>query len=192
MPKQDKRLTFVQNFICGGNAGVVCRTVCSPLDVVKTLQQVGTADAASGMTRTFINQYKNEGIKAFYKGNLIACLRGFPYYAIQFAVYERSKQILSQNNSKVGSLLVSVSGALSGVSAVILTYPLDMVKTRLTAQHADLSRAKYKGILDAFKVISREEGIFAIYKGLGTSVIGPRCLFISRSHSFHCGHLLRL
>ncbi|CAD5110871.1 unnamed protein product [Dimorphilus gyrociliatus] len=171
MPK-DNRLTFTQNLICGGNAGVICRTVCSPLDVVKTLQQVGIGDARSGMLSTFVNQYKNEGIRAFWKGNAIASLRGFPYYALQFAAYEKFKNVLSDKNGKISPINAMVAGSAGGVVAVIATYPMDMVKTRLTAQHADLSKAKYKGIVHAFKVIAAEEGALSLYKGMGTSIIG--------------------
>ncbi|CAH1780833.1 unnamed protein product [Owenia fusiformis] len=172
MPGKDKRLTFAQNFVCGGNAGVICRTVCSPLDVVKTLQQVGTEDTRGGMVKTFINQYKNEGIRAFWKGNLIACIRGFPYYALQFAAFEQIKQQISNDQGKLSPMGSMFAGSMGGVIAVLATYPLDMVKTRLTAQHADLSKAKYKGIAPAFRLIIKEEGAMALYKGCGTSIIG--------------------
>jgi len=173
MPPKDNRLTFEQNFVCGGNAGVICRTVCSPLDVVKTLQQVGTADTrGTGMIGTFVNQYKNEGIRAFWKGNLIACMRGFPYYATQFAVYEKTKLALMGDSGRISPPKSAFAGAFGGVIAVVLTYPMDMVKTRLTTQHTDKSTAKYRGIAHAFRLIAKEEGAIALYKGMGTSILG--------------------
>ena len=51
------------------------------------------------------------------------------------------------------------------------TYPLDMVRGRLTVQ-GDGSAARYKGLGDAIRVIAREEGPKAFYKGWLPSVIG--------------------
>jgi solute carrier family 25 protein 43 len=47
-----------------------------------------------------------------------------------------------------------------------------MVKTRLTVTHADKRQTKYKGIIDCFRVVYREEGVLAFYKGMSTSIIG--------------------
>ena len=51
------------------------------------------------------------------------------------------------------------------------TYPLDMVRGRLTVQ-GDGSAARYKGLGDAIRVIAREEGPKAFYQGWLPSVIG--------------------
>ena len=68
--KKDDRMTFWQNFFSGGVAGVTSRTITSPLDVVKILAQVGTKDTKQGFLKSFGNIYRNEGIRAFWKGEL--------------------------------------------------------------------------------------------------------------------------
>ena len=70
--KQDRRLTFWQNFIAGGIAGVGSRTFTSPLDVVKIIAQVGSKQH-TGFIGTFKNIYRQEGMKGFWKGNGVAC-----------------------------------------------------------------------------------------------------------------------
>lgn len=165
-------MTFGQNFVSGGIAGVLSRTITSPLDVVKILAQVGTKDTKAGFLASFTNIYKNEGIRAFWKGNLIACVRLFPYSAIQFAAYNQFKLMLSDDHGRMGAWAAMGAGSAAGIVATVTTYPTDMVKTRLTAQHADLSKAKYKGIGHAFKLIAQEEGVLAFYKGMSTSVLG--------------------
>ncbi|WP_411022944.1 MC/SLC25 family protein, partial [Salmonella sp. s51228] len=65
-----------------------------------------------------------------------------------------------------------LAGSGGGICATVTTYPTDMVKTRLTAQHSDPSKKAYKGIVDAFMRIFKDEGLLAFYKGLTTSVIG--------------------
>ena len=63
-------------------------------------------------------------------------------------------------------------GSGGGITATVITYPTDMVKTRLTAQHTDPTKKAYKGIFDAFRRIFTDEGPRAFYKGMSTSIIG--------------------
>ena len=86
-PAEDERLTFLQSFFCGGIAGLLSRTLTSPLEVVKVLAQVGTPESRVGFLRSFNRIYRNEGLKAFWKGNGVSCLRLVPYSAIQLAAF---------------------------------------------------------------------------------------------------------
>lgn len=88
---RDQRVTFAQTFVAGGIAGVASRTVTSPLDVVKILSQVGARETQNGFLRTFSQLYRNEGLRAFWKGNGMAALRLFPYNAVQFAAFHELK-----------------------------------------------------------------------------------------------------
>eukprot|EP01029_Cantina_marsupialis_P029208 TRINITY_DN779947_c0_g1_i1.p1 TRINITY_DN779947_c0_g1~~TRINITY_DN779947_c0_g1_i1.p1 ORF type:complete len:333 (-),score=70.07 TRINITY_DN779947_c0_g1_i1:141-1139(-) len=171
--KSDDRMTFSQNFICGGIAGVTSRSLTSPLDVVKIIAQVGSADA-DGFIGTFRNIFRNEGVKAFWKGNGIACVRLFPYSAIQFAAFNKFKVLMADpETGKLSASKALMAGATAGIIATTAVYPTDMVKTRLTVQHGgDPAKAKYKGIVHAFKVIAKEEGMGAFYKGLAPSILG--------------------
>jgi solute carrier family 25 protein 43 len=169
---KDDRMTFVQSFVAGGMAGVASRTITSPLDVVKILAQVGTKETKGGFLQSFGNIYKREGLKGFWKGNGIACVRLFPYNAVQFATFTKLKVMMSDPNGRLSALNAMIAGSLGGIAATCTTYPTDMVKTRLTTSHSDPSKSKYKGILHAFSVIYQEEGLLAFYKGMSTSVIG--------------------
>jgi len=181
--KKDDRMTFAQSFCAGGMSGVASRTITSPLDVVKILAQVGTKETQAGFLKSFSNIYRKEGIKAFWKGNGIACVRLFPYNAVQFATFTKLKVYFSDEKGKLSPWNAMVSGALGGISATVITYPTDMVKTRLTVAHADKSKSKYNGMIDAFRVIFRDEGGLAFYKGMSTSIIGvipfSGCTFMS-------------
>eukprot|EP00800_Vazella_pourtalesii_P015709 TRINITY_DN4310_c1_g2_i1.p1 TRINITY_DN4310_c1_g2~~TRINITY_DN4310_c1_g2_i1.p1 ORF type:complete len:333 (+),score=61.22 TRINITY_DN4310_c1_g2_i1:898-1896(+) len=170
--KKDDRMTFWQNFVSGGIAGVTSRTITSPLDVVKILAQVGTKDTKQGFLKSFGNIYRNEGIRAFWKGNGIACIRLFPYTAIQFAAFNKFKLMLVDDQGRLSVLHAMLAGSGGGITATVITYPTDMVKTRLTAQHTDPTKKAYKGIVDAFGKIFAQEGILAFYKGMSTSIIG--------------------
>ncbi|XP_059297387.1 uncharacterized protein LOC132050246 isoform X2 [Lycium ferocissimum] len=62
-----------------------------------------------------------------------------------------------------------VGGGFAGITAASLTYPLDLVRTRLAAQ---TNVIYYRGIWHALQTISREEGIAGLYKGMGATLLG--------------------
>ena len=61
---------------------------------------------------------------------------------------------------------------LPGMTAVMLTYPLDVIRTRLAFQVAG-EAFFYTGILDAFRVmVTQEGGLRALYKGIVPTMLG--------------------
>ena len=174
-PGRDDRLTYVQNLTCGLGAGVLARSFVSPLDVVKINTQVGIKGTHDGFRQTFVNIYRRQGLRAFWKGNLIGCMRLAPFSAIQFGAYHRIKLKLADENGRLSAEKAMIAGGLGGMTATILTYPTDMVKTRLIVQHTDPKKRRYGGILNAFGLIMKEEGLLAFYRGLFVSLIGKFC-----------------
>ena len=63
-----------------------------------------------------------------------------------------------------------VAGGTAGLTSSIIACPLDVIKTKLQSQRAGSS--KYRGTLDAFAVIWREEGPRGYFRGLGPTVLG--------------------
>lgn len=58
------------------------------------------------------------------------------------------------------------------VSAGVISYPLDTVRRRLMMQSGKpVEEMAYKGTLDCFRVIAREEGVKAFFKGSLSNVI---------------------
>jgi solute carrier family 25 (mitochondrial phosphate transporter), member 23/24/25/41 len=68
------------------------------------------------------------------------------------------------------------AGALAGITSVSCTYPLDIVRTRLSVQSANLSgkeiNKKLPGIWQTMKSIYHTEGgIVALYRGLSPTLM---------------------
>lgn len=149
------------------------RTFTSPLDVLKIISQVGTPETkGGGVISTTKELFRTQGLRGFWKGNVMACIRLFPYNAIQFAVFHelRSKK---ENPTFMNALYNNaIVGSISGLTATIITYPLDVIKTRLVVDQAYRPIAYYRGIIDVVKYIYRDEGILAFYKGLLPSAFG--------------------
>lgn len=60
-----------------------------------------------------------------------------------------------------------LAGSASGVTMTLLTYPLDLARTRVTADMAAKgSNRNYLGLADCLKQTIEIEGIAALYKGL--------------------------
>jgi len=125
-----------------------------------------------GVVSSLIKIWVEEGPIGYFRGNGTNIIRIFPYSAVQFASYERYKQALQiwykhQELSPVQNLY---AGSLAGITCVIVTYPLDIIRTRLSVQSID--NIKYKGITHGLGIMVKQEGIFSLYKGISASILG--------------------
>ncbi|XP_067136268.1 solute carrier family 25 member 16-like [Centruroides vittatus] len=161
-----------KSFLAGGMAGMCAKTAVAPLDRIKILLQAHNNHYKHfGVFSGLKNIVKKEGLLGLYKGNGAQMVRIFPYGAVQFLSFEIYKKTLKNHIGKKSHLSKFVAGSMAGVTAVICTYPLDMVRARLafqvTGEHI------YSGILHTLVCIFKTEGgVRALYKGLSPTVIG--------------------
>jgi len=98
--KYDKRLNAVENFVLSGAAAVISKTVSAPIERVKLLIQnqdemikAGRLDTPyKGPVDCFRRVSAEEGIAAFWKGNLANCIRYFPTQALNFMFKDEIKK----------------------------------------------------------------------------------------------------
>jgi solute carrier family 25 phosphate transporter 23/24/25/41 len=148
---------------CGGAAGATARTFVAPIDRVKILMQTqhvvsaapggaGAASAASAapkyqsLSQSLRRIVAEEGVRKLWRGNGVNCIRVVPYSATQFVAYDKLKagitEHLARNNGMGGGLGGQqfnilhrlACGAGAAVMATSLTYPLDMVRLRLSVE----------------------------------------------------------
>lgn len=134
------------SFICGGTAGALSRTAVSPMERVKVLFQIqGSGSGKSynkGTLATILQIYREEGYKGLFRGNGINCIRIVPYTAIQYSVYENLKKALTRGERDLETGEKLACGMVAGLASVAGTYPMDLVKTRLSV----LTAKSLKGI----------------------------------------------
>ncbi|KAF5937141.1 hypothetical protein HYC85_024647 [Camellia sinensis] len=94
--------------------------------------------------------------------SLLYCNRGI------LALYQ---QQTGNEDAQLTPVLRLGAGACAGIIAMSATYPMDMVRGRLTVQ-TEKSPYQYRGIFHALSTVLREEGPRALYKGWLPSVIG--------------------
>ncbi|XP_047982857.1 mitochondrial substrate carrier family protein B-like isoform X1 [Salvia hispanica] len=182
-PPRQRQIGTAPQLLAGGLAGAVSKTCTAPLARLTILFQVqGMHSDASRLEKASIWREasriaREEGVRAFWKGNLVTIAHRLPYSSISFYAFERYKNMLQatlgvegQGESIGADLCVRLlGGGLAGVTAASATYPLDLVRTRLTAQ---TNVIYYRGIFHSLRTISKEEGFRGLYKGLGPTLLG--------------------
>ncbi|KAH7574145.1 hypothetical protein ACOSP7_008170 [Xanthoceras sorbifolium] len=158
----------LRRLISGAIAGAISRTAVAPLETIRTHLMVGSS--GNSTTEVFQNIMKTDGWKGLFRGNFVNVIRVAPSKAIELFAFDTVNKNLSTKPGEQPKIPIPaslVAGACAGVSSTLCTYPLELVKTRITIQ-----RGAYKGILDAFVKIVREEGPAELYRGLAPSLIG--------------------
>ncbi|KAI9658391.1 MAG: hypothetical protein M1821_002524 [Bathelium mastoideum] len=173
----------VAAFFAGGVAGAVSRTVVSPLERLKILFQVqnkGRQDYKMSVHKALMKMWREEGFRGFMAGNGTNCIRIVPYSAVQFGSYNLYKRFFE---SSPGAPLMPwprfVCGAFAGITSVTFTYPLDIVRTRLSIQSASFeglqkeAGKKLPGMWATLITMYKNEGgILALYRGIIPTVAG--------------------
>lgn len=158
----------LRRLVSGAIAGAVSRTSVAPLETIRTHLMVGSCGHST--TEVFQDIMKTEGWKGLFRGNLVNVIRVAPSKAIELFAYDMVKNHLTPKPGEQPILPIpasSIAGAVAGISSTICTYPLELLKTRLTVQ-----RGVYKNLVDAFLKIVQEEGPAELYRGLTPSLIG--------------------
>ncbi|KAL8895114.1 MAG: hypothetical protein Q9192_003835 [Flavoplaca navasiana] len=176
--------------ICAAiNAGIITGTATNPIWLIKTRLQLDKSraeKAGSSSVRRYKNSldclrqtFQTEGFKGLYRG-LTASYLGVTESTLQWFLYEQGKMYLGRREAQViasgrdptlwdrtigwGGKVGAAGGAK--FFAAIITYPHEVVRTRMRQAPLQDGGLKYTGLLQCFSTIWKEEGIAALYGGL--------------------------
>jgi solute carrier family 25 carnitine/acylcarnitine transporter 20/29 len=91
---------IVAGSIAGGLAGVTMWSVIIPIDVIKTrLQSDCLGVQYKGIVDCIIKTYQTGGIRTFYRGLFVCCVRAFPCNAAILAVYKKTLYYLNSRTA---------------------------------------------------------------------------------------------
>ncbi|CAH0515050.1 unnamed protein product [Peronospora belbahrii] len=184
----------VFNFLSAAGAGSIAATLCCPIWVVKTRQQllpahamttsvassrrnvvlVGFAEfetAVATKARPHFSSVRQVAVDMYRKEGPRAFFRGLSasYWgisesAIQFALYEECKDRIE----KPTNLKYFLTAGACKLLASMCTYPHEVVRTRMRDQRApmDSKELKYRSMIQSIVTIYKEEGRRGLYSGM--------------------------
>ncbi|KAF9916303.1 hypothetical protein BX616_004088 [Lobosporangium transversale] len=179
-----KETTFV-HLSSAISAGIITATATNPIWLVKTrmqLQVEGVRQYKNSVDCIY-QILKNEGIRGMYRG-LSASYLGVAEGTIQWMIYEQLKKTLAERrkvtslSSTTGTRFViggkdieewidylGAAGAAKFVASA-MTYPHEVLRTRLRQVPVGNEPPKYTGLKQTFQLVLKEEGVAALYGGL--------------------------
>jgi len=175
---------FMVNFLAGGVSGAVAKTCTAPIERVKLLIQTQDANPKiisgevaryTGIVDCFSRVAKEQGVGAFWRGNLTNIIRYFPTQAFNFAFKDGIKAMFpkADKNTEFAKFFAinMAAGGLAGAGSLCIVYPLDYARTRL-ASDVGTGKRQFDGLLDCLKKTVASSGVGGLYNGIGVSVVG--------------------
>jgi len=180
--------TLPQIFLAGAGTGMIGAIVTTPTELVKVRQQaLLTPVSTRQMLRRIVKQ---DGIRGLYRGITATGLRdiGYGYY---FFAYEATCRYFSQpvyphHNTGLFQNIESdlravpwpallLAGGIAGVAGWIMTFPFDLVKTRIQTTCASQRKRGFLqggGItISTFVRSWKNEGPRVFWRGLSPTLI---------------------
>ncbi|XP_041994363.1 mitochondrial substrate carrier family protein ucpB-like isoform X1 [Salvia splendens] len=145
-------------------------------DVLKVrlqMQLVGQRGLLTGMGQISMQVVKSEGLRALYLGLTPALMRSVLYGGLRLGLYSKYVRELAFESHNV--LMKIASGAFSGAVATALTNPVEVLKVRL-----QMRGTNSRGPIQELQKIASEEGMAALWKGLGPAMTRAAALTASQ------------
>jgi len=163
---------FATNILSGGCAGSLSLCFVYSLDYVRTrlANDNKSADGTrqySGLIDCYRQTIKSDGISGIYRGFVISCVGIFIYRGMYFGLYDTLKPMLIGDG---GSALLSffLGWAVTIVSG-LMSYPIDTVRRRMMMTSG--TGVVYKGSIDCFNQVLKNEGFMSLMKGAGANIL---------------------
>lgn len=169
-----KKKGVYKNLLSGGIAGSIARTIINPIERLEILRQLQNVDYKGlNMPQSFKKFWTTEGIHGIFKGNTASVARVFPFSALEFYFIEFYRNLLIRENPKRQKSIFFklICGGLTGITATIFTYPLDVARTRLSASTQN-SVVKEHRISTSLIGLVKNDGFMGLYKGFSIAVFG--------------------
>merc|ERR1711875_126078 len=163
---------FAGNLASGGAAGATSLCFVYPLDFARTrlAADVGKGEARefTGLGNCLAKIFKADGLKGLYQGFGVSVQGIIIYRAAFFGLYDTAKGMTGKTNVFVSWAIAQCVTTVSG----IISYPFDTVRRRLMMQSGRKGgEVMYKGTLDCWKKIAKNEGTGAFFKGAFSNVL---------------------
>ncbi|KAJ6238753.1 nicotinamide adenine dinucleotide transporter 1-related [Anaeramoeba flamelloides] len=159
--------------ISGASIGMLSTIITSPIEVIKTRMQSQrpSMDPQKGLVEIFRESYSERGFSDYFVGLSPTIMALLSFWGTNSALYEYGKQRISRRiESKYAVHLISAIS--SGAVSELVSSPFWVAKVRMQAQSGYGSEKIYTTTSQTLARIYQEEGLKALFSGLGASLIG--------------------
>ncbi|XP_015608431.1 mitochondrial basic amino acids transporter [Cephus cinctus] len=155
------------HFLAGASAGIAQTPICSPMELAKTRLQLQSSTGTQfvGPLHVLKHIYRTEGFRGIFNGLGITLLREAPSYGIYFFTYEALTR--NELSAPTSTLTMLMAGGLAGTASWVVSYPLDVIKSRLQAAPS----SRYANALDCYRQSIQAEGYACLFRGLNSTII---------------------
>jgi len=193
--KKSKLEQLASDLLIGGTIGAISKTIMAPVERVKLLMQTQDSNEAvrsgevkryTSISNCFSRVNSEQGKLAFWRGNLVNCLRYAPQQGSALAFNDFLNNLFPAYNTNTDfwkSFATKLtSGGLAGALANTICYPFDFARTRL-ASDLKSGKPQFKGITDCIVTTVRNQGIIGLYTGWVVTCMGA---FVYRAGQLGC------
>mmetsp|Transcript_2212 Transcript_2212/g.3489 ORF Transcript_2212/g.3489 Transcript_2212/m.3489 type:complete len:305 (+) Transcript_2212:84-998(+) len=176
--KENFFMFFMTNMASGGLAGAGSLCIVYPLDYARTrlASDVGSGQKSfNGLADCLIKTARGpSGVLGLYNGFGVSVAGIIPYRGVYFGMFD-SLMGLNPYGKEKGPIALLSKFAIAQTTAITAgyaSYPFDTVRRRLQMQsEKPKSEWQYKGTMDCFAKIAKEEGMGAMFKGAGANAL---------------------
>ncbi|KAL3632174.1 hypothetical protein CASFOL_025158 [Castilleja foliolosa] len=156
--------------VAGAAAGIVSTLACHPLEVLKDRLTV-SREVYPNLSIAVRKMYVDGGVGAFYSGISATLIGMLPYSTCYYFMYETMKKsyCVSKNKKSLTRGEMILFGALSGLTASTISYPLEVARKRLMV--GALKGKCPPHMAAALSEVVREEGVMGLYRGWAASCL---------------------
>ncbi|PVV03896.1 hypothetical protein BB560_001603 [Smittium megazygosporum] len=168
------QLSLANKALAGSLAGFAMALLNCPVELLKVKLQVQTDKKLySGVIDCGVKSVREHGFRALFRGLPITIMRDMPALGCYFGTYEFCKlystrfSSLSTPQGSPSQFAMFMSGGIAGVVSWLLSYPLDMLKSRMQMNYT------YKSLGHTFSAMRTEaqsRGYSIFYKGLAPTL----------------------
>ncbi|KAM5546656.1 folate transporter 1, chloroplastic [Rosa sericea] len=182
----DEKLSPGLHLASAAEAGALVSLCTNPIWLVKTRLQLQTplhqTRPYSGFYDALRTIMREEGFASLYKG-LGPSLFLVSHGAIQFTAYEELRKVIVDLKSKQGtsnsgssdtvlnSLDYAALGASSKVAAILLSYPFQVIRSRLQQRPSSEGIPRYMDSWHVIRETARFEGVRGFYRGITPNLL---------------------
>lgn len=127
----------------------------------------------NGLFKAARHIQKSYGIWALFKGHSASLVRIFPYASINFLAYEQIRAAIILSPEKETSLRRFLCGSMAGATSTFVTYPLELIRTRLAFETVRKDPSSWFDI--SRRIYYQGEGNWGLahfYRGFSATMLG--------------------